>query len=331
MSNYTLAIHGGAGTILRSDLSAEVEKNYSNALRAALVAGQAVLEKGGQALDAVVAAVAVLEDSPLFNAAKGAVFSNEGRHELEASLMCGKTMNAGAAAGVSNVKNPIKLSEKILWKDEFVYLSGKGAERFALQNGLEIVDQSYFFTQARYDQWQEARKSDKILLDHDGSHHQLVQENRGLVYEEIALHERKFGTVGAVAKDMYGNLAAGTSTGGLTNKKFGRLGDSSVIGIGTYANNNTCAVSCTGYGEYFLRAVVAYDISCLMEYKGMSLKEACNYVVKDKLVKFGGEGGVIAVDTLGNAELCFNSEGMYRGSLSSENPKPMVAIYEAVA
>ncbi|PWJ44155.1 isoaspartyl peptidase/L-asparaginase family protein [Sediminitomix flava] len=306
-NNYSLAIHGGAGTILPEHLTPEKEKSYHEALAEALFEGEKILKGEGSSLDAVERAVQVLEDCPLFNAGKGSVYGNNGIHETEASIMYGKGLQAGAAAGLQHIKNPISLAKKVLLAEDFVYLIGEGAETFAKQEGMEFVDQEYFHTEERYLQWQAAMGSDKVVLDHDG--------------------ERKFGTVGAVALDLNGNLAAATSTGGLTNKRFGRLGDSSVVGSGTYANNDTCAISCTGYGEYFLRAVVAYDISAMMEYGGLSLTEACDKVVKDKLVKMQGEGGVIAVDAKGNIDLCFNSAGMYRGAVSS-NLEAFTAIYD---
>jgi beta-aspartyl-peptidase (threonine type) len=239
-----------------------------------------------------------MEDSPLFNAGKGAVYSNSGQNEMEASMMEGEMLRAGAIAGVKNIKNPIQLAKSILFDDEFVFLIGKGAVEYAESRKLEKVADEYFQTQFRKEQWLAAKGEGKVLLDHDA--------------------DKKFGTVGAVALDIEGNLAAATSTGGLTNKKFGRIGDSAVIGSGTYANNNTCAISCTGYGEYFLRAIVAYDVSCLMEYKGLSLQDACEQVVMKKLVAMKGEGGLIALDASGNVEFSFNSEGMYRGIVGSD-------------
>ncbi len=306
MKKIAIAIHGGAGTILKSSMNEEKETAYKNALEAALNSGYSVLEKGGLSLDAVEAAVVSLEDCPLFNAGRGSVFTNNGKHEMDASMMEGKNLVAGAVTGIRNVKNPVRLAHTVMEKSEHVILSGEGAEEFARENNFRFESDEYFFDQLRYDQWIEIRDSGKTQLDH--------------------VTEKKFGTVGAVALDQNGNLAAATSTGGMTNKRFGRVGDTPIPGSGTYANNKTCAVSCTGHGEYFLRAVVAYDVSCLMEYKGMSLKQACDYVVKDKLVKMGGEGGLIAVDALGNLELVFNSEGMYRGSRTSEG-KNVVAIY----
>jgi beta-aspartyl-peptidase (threonine type) len=287
-----LAKHGGAGTILRSSMTTELQTEYEQGLQDALDAGYKVLQAGGSAVDAVQAAVVSLEDFPLFNAGKGAVFNNAGAHEMDASIMDGSNLKAGASSGTSNVKNPVLLARAIMDNSEHVLLCGKGAEQFAKQQGLAFADDAYFYNQHRYEQWQQALKEDIISLDHN---------------------DKKFGTVGAVALDKQGNLAAATSTGGMTNKKFGRMGDSPIIGAGTYANNNTCAISCTGHGELFIRTVVAYDISCLMEYKGLSLQEACDIVIHDKLVKIGGEGGLVAIDKHGNICLPFNSEGMYRG------------------
>lgn len=300
-----LAIHGGAGTILRSSMTAELQQQYEQGLQDALQAGYSVLQTGGCAVDAVQAAVVSLEDFPLFNAGRGSVFNNAGGHEMDASIMDGSNLDAGAVSGIRNVKNPVLLARTIMDKSEHVLLCGQGAEQFAKQQGLGFEDDAYFYVQHRYEQWQQAVKEDSISLDHN---------------------DKKFGTVGAVALDANGNLAAATSTGGMTNKKFGRIGDSPIIGAGTYANNNTCAVSCTGHGELFIRAVVAYDISCLMEYKGLSLQEACNVVVHDKLVKIQGEGGLVAIDKHGNIELPFNSEGMYRG-YAIENER-RVLIYK---
>jgi beta-aspartyl-peptidase (threonine type) len=306
MKKIALALHGGAGTILRSNMSPEKETLYNNALQAALQTGYAILQNGGSSLDAVEKTVMSLEDCPLFNAGKGSVFTNDGRHEMDAAIMEGKTLMAGAVAGVSNIKNPVHLSRMIMEKTEHVLLSGKGAEDFAHRINLPFEEDAYFFDQFRYDQWQEIKESDTFQLDHT---------------------EKKFGTVGAVALDEYGNIAAATSTGGMTNKRFNRIGDSPIIGSGTYANNSTCAISCTGHGEYFIRSVVAYDVSCLMEYKGLSLQAACDIVVKEKLVKIGGEGGLIAVNTAGDLVLSFNSDGMYR-AWKSTNDAGGIAIYK---
>ena len=314
MSNYAIAIHGGAGTILRSTMTPEKEIEYKQALADAINAGELVLIDGGSALDAVEAAIVSLENNPLFNAGKGAVFTNMGKNEMDASLMDGKDLRAGAVAGVQNIKNPIKLSRAVMDQSEHVMLAGLGAMEFAEKVGAEFADDEYFFVPMRFEQLQKAKESDTMILDH--------------TKDDFENGEKKFGTVGCVALDVHGNIAAGTSTGGMTNKKYGRVGDSPVIGSGTYANNKTCAISCTGHGEFFIRAVVAYDVSCLMEYKGLSLKEACDIVVKDKLVKLGGEGGLIALDAKGNIELPFNSEGMYRAS-KKQGEEMYIGIYEA--
>ncbi|SMG30047.1 beta-aspartyl-peptidase (threonine type) [Marivirga sericea] len=298
MKKFVLAIHGGAGTILKKNMTAEKEDAYHEALREALEGGKDILNKKGTAIEATAVAVSILEDSPLFNAGKGSVYSNSGQNEMEASIMEGEKLRAGAIAGVKNIKNPIQLAKSILFDDDFVFLIGKGAIEYADSRKLEKAADEYFQTRFREEQWLAAKGEGKVLLDHDA--------------------DKKFGTVGAVALDIEGNLAAATSTGGLTNKKYGRIGDSAVIGSGTYANNTTCAISCTGYGEYFLRAIVAYDVSCLMEYKGLSLQEACEEVVMKKLVAMKGEGGLIAVDAVGNYEFSFNSEGMYRGIVGSD-------------
>lgn len=317
MSKITIAIHGGAGTILKSMLTPELEATYRQGLQDALDAGYALLQKGESALDAVEAAVISLEDNELFNAGRGSVFTNKGIHEMDASIMIGSDLNAGAVAGIQNIKNPIKLAKEVMLHSGHVLLSGEGAKEFATLQGFESMPLEYFFSQYRYDQWLEIRDSEYYQLDHK-------EDNlKGHAHEE-----KKFGTVGAVALDANGHLAAATSTGGMTNKRFGRIGDSPMPGSGTYANDKTCAVSCTGHGEFFLRAVVAYDVSCLMEYKGLSLKEACDLVVKDKLVKMGGEGGLIAVDSFGNFELSFNSEGMYRGAKNNEGVNE-VAIFKS--
>jgi beta-aspartyl-peptidase (threonine type) len=299
---YAIAIHGGAGTILQSTMTPEKEIAYKKALEDAILAGENILKNGGTSFDAVEAAVISLEDNPLFNAGRGAVFTNNGKQELDASIMRGNDLCAGAVAGVSNIKNPISLARAVMEKSEHVILVGQGAMQFAEKVNAPMEKDDYFFVQMRHDQLQEALKSDKMILDHTVN---------------IKGDEKKFGTVGAVALDIYGNLAAATSTGGMTNKKFGRIGDSPIPGAGTYANNKTCAISCTGHGEFFIRSVVAYDISCLMEYKGCSLKEACDIVVMDKLVEIGGEGGLVAIDRNGNIELPFNSEGMYRAKKSA--------------
>ncbi len=306
MKKFTIAIHGGAGTISPSTMTPQKETAYKQALQAALTAGYKVLEAKGSALEAVTHAVIELENTPLFNAGRGSVFTYDGKHEMDASVMNGKNGLAGAVAGVRNVKNPVLLANAVMEHTDFVFLHGSGAEELARVQQLAFCDDQYFFDEFRYQQWQEVKGSDTTKLDHS--------------------NEKKFGTVGAVAKDIEGNLAAATSTGGMTNKRYSRIGDTPVIGAGTYANNSTCAVSCTGHGEYFIRAVVAYDIHCLMEYNGLSLKEACEKVVLDKLVKSGGEGGIIAIDQTGVPQLIFNSEGMYRGYYCC-NEQPVTEIY----
>lgn len=302
MKKFAIAVHGGAGTILRSALTPALEAEYRLALQDAILSAELVLRKDGLALEAVEHAVRTLEDNPLFNAGKGSVFSHEGRHEMDASIMDGASLRAGAASGVQNIKNPVSLARTIMEHSEHVFLSGAGAVSFARRMNLQFMPDDYFFVQMRYDQFLKAKESDSIILDH------ALQT------------EKKFGTVGAVVQDRHGNLAAATSTGGMTNKKHGRIGDTPMIGAGTYANNETCAVSCTGHGEFFIRSVVAYDISCLIEYKGYSLKEACNRVVQEKLISIGGLGGLIAVDAGGHLEMSFNSEGMYRASKKEDEP-----------
>ncbi len=306
--SYAIVIHGGAGTINRVNMDEVKAKIYHDALKSATQAGLLILSKGGTALDAVTDAVISLENCPLFNAGRGAVYTHDQRHEMDASIMDGSNLGAGAVTMVQNIKNPIVLARTIMEKSEHVFLCGMGAEEFARIQKLHFEPDQYFNTETRLDQLLEAIREDKIALDHNIN------------------VEKKFGTVGAVAYDSKGNLAAATSTGGLTNKRFNRIGDSPVIGAGTYANNKTCAISCTGVGEYFLRGVVAYDVSCLMEYKGMSLQEACDEVIMKKQVALGGEGGLIGVDKKGNIALVFNSEGMYRGWGGSTD-KIRTAIY----
>lgn len=290
-------------------MTPQKEGNYVMGLRESILAGESVLKNGGSALDAVEQAIRVLEDNPLFNAGRGSVFSHAGKNEMDAAIMNGADLSAGAVAGIYNVKNPISLARAVMEKSEHVLLSGSGAVEFAKSIGAEFADDEYFFVQSRYDQLAKAQSSDSTLLDHTGE-----KDNK------------KFGTVGAVALDIHGNLAAATSTGGMTNKKFGRVGDSPIIGAGTYANNSTCAISCTGHGEFFMRSVVAYDISCLMEYRNMSLADACDYVVMKKLIEFGGEGGLIAVDREGNICMPFNTDGMYQANKKSGQDL-FIAIY----
>ena len=315
MSDFTIVIHGGAGTILKEDMTPELELAYLSGLQQTLQVSYAVLEEGGTAVNAVKAAIVLLEDNVLFNAGKGSVFTKKGVQEMDAAIMDGIDLSAGAVAGVRNVRNPIELAMEVMRNSNHVFLSGKGANDFAIKQGVKLEPDEYFFSQFRYDQWKGIRDSDNYSLDH--THHHL---------EEL-LRDKKFGTVGAVACDRFGNLAAATSTGGMTNKKYGRIGDSPMIGAGTYANNNTCAISCTGHGEMFIRAVAAYDVSCLMEYKGLSLQEAMKVVVNEKLIAIQGEGGMIGVDGAGNAGLVFNSAGMYRGIKNSKGID-QVSIYK---
>jgi L-asparaginase / beta-aspartyl-peptidase len=287
-----LAIHGGAGIISRKDLTSEKEKSYREGLEEAVSEGWKILETGGTAIDAVVKSTIVLEDIPLFNAGRGSVFTDRGTHEMDSALMDGKTLKTGCATGVSTVKNPILLAQKIMQHSKHVFLGYEGAEEFAKEMNLETADYNYFFTEFRYKKFLEAQEK-------------AVKQKAP---------DKSMGTVGAVAIDRNGNLAAATSTGGMTNQKTGRIGDSPIIGAGTYANNKTCAVSCTGDGEFIIRAVTAYDVSCLMEYRGLSLSEACN-IVLDKMRMLGGRGGLIAVNKAGNIEMLFNSGGMYRCSI----------------
>ncbi len=317
MNKFSIAVHGGAGTILKSNITQEQEAAYLYALDEALHTGYSLLEKGGTALDAITAAVVSLENCILFNAGRGSVFTKTGTHEMDAAIMNGATMQAGAVAGVSKIKNPVELALKIMQESEHVLLSGDGALLFAKEKGLQIEEDAYFFSQFRYDQWQQVKNENLVALDHNIS---ISADAKAMA------DEKKFGTVGAVACDMFGNLAAATSTGGMTNKNYNRIGDTPIIGAGTYANNNTCAISCTGHGELFIKAVAAYDVSCLMEYKGLTLQQAMETVTLDKLVKINGEGGMIGVDANANLAMIFNSEGMYRGMQSSNGQKE-VAIY----
>jgi L-asparaginase / beta-aspartyl-peptidase len=293
-----LVIHGGAGTITRASMTAEAEAQYRAGLEEALRKGHAVLAKGGSSLDAVEAAIRVMEDNPLFNAGKGAVFTHEGRNELDASIMDGRTKGAGSVAGVTIIRNPITAARAVMEKSPHVMMVGRGAELFATKMGLEIVDPSYFWTERRWKSLQQ----------------ELLKERA----QASESPDKKFGTVGAVAVDAKGNLAAGTSTGGMTNKQFGRVGDAPIIGAGTYAENESCAVSATGHGEYFIRWTVAHDIAALVKYRGMSVTEASNEVIHKKLAPVKGEGGVIVLDAKGNFAMTFNSEGMYRGWIGAD-------------
>ncbi|WP_215224235.1 isoaspartyl peptidase/L-asparaginase family protein [Echinicola shivajiensis] len=305
-----LVIHGGAGTIKRENMSAEREKAYREKLEESLNAGYAVLEAGGKSLDAVIAAIKVMEDSPLFNAGKGAVFTHDGRNEMDAAIMDGKTRNAGAVAGITTVKNPVTAAYEVMVNSPHVFMVGKGAEHFSEEQNLELVDASYFRTERRYEQLMKIIDSERQQLDHSSI--------REMELVDPFFKDRKFGTVGAVAVDKDGNVAAATSTGGMTNKRYGRVGDVPVIGAGTYADNATCAVSATGHGEYFIRNVVGHEIASIMRYGKKTLDESAKEVVMDQLVKMEGSGGVISIDAQANISMPFNSEGMYRGYIKEK-------------
>ena len=309
MKTFSIVIHGGAGTLVKGMMTPDLEAAYKSALQLALTEGYKVLENDGKAVEAVAIAVKFLEDSHLFNAGKGSVFTAAGTHEMDASIMDGKTLEAGAVSLITGIKNPVTLAKDVMEKSEHVFLAGDGAMQFAKQLDYKIEDPSYFYDEFRHNQWLEIKDTDSFQLDHSTK------------------KDSKFGTVGAVACDKEGNIAAATSTGGMTNKKWGRVGDSPMIGSGNYANNKTCAVSCTGSGEFFIRGVVAYDVSCLMEFKGLSLEEASNEVVHKRLMEIKGDGGLIAVDTDGNIAMPFNTEGMYRACKSSSG-KEEISIYK---
>nr|WP_276904810.1 isoaspartyl peptidase/L-asparaginase [Pedobacter kyonggii] len=316
---YVMVIHGGAGTILKKNMSPEKEAAYISALTKALNVGYAEIKAGKSSLYAVEATIHVLENDPHFNAGKGAVFTHDGRNELDAAIMDGKTLMAGSVAGVTTIKNPISAARAVMEKSEHVMMVGAGADQFAKEVGLEIVDPKYFWTKERWDGLQQAIKEDstKAVLDHGSKKSELLGSKN---------HDYKFGTVGCVALDKAGNLAAGTSTGGMTNKKYGRVGDAPIIGAGTYCNNETAGVSCTGWGEFYIRNVVAKTISDLMEYKGLSVAEASK-IALDKVGEMGGDGGLIALDKKGNMTMPFNTEGMYRGSITADG-KIEVSIYK---
>lgn len=307
--NTSLAIHGGAGTLIRGMMTPTLEQAYKKSLEHALNSAYVVLEKGGTAIDAVVKATTLLEDSPLFNAGKGSVFTAEGTHEMDAAIMEGEQLRAGAVSLLKGIRNPVLVAKEVMENSEYVLLAGDGALKFAEKFGFIPEGDDYFYDKLRFEQWQEIKDTEKFQLDHSPK------------------KDSKFGTVGAVACDRIGNLAAATSTGGMTNKRYGRIGDSPIIGAGTYANNNTCAVSCTGNGEYFMRNVTAYEVSALMEFKGLSLKDAGFEVVYNRLPKLKGEGGLIAVDRSGRVTMPFNSEGMYRGFKNSLG-ESSISIYK---
>jgi len=315
---YGLVIHGGAGTILKKNMTDSLENAYKQKLEEAIRVGHKILENGGTSMDAVTATINVMEDSPLFNAGKGAVFTHEGVNELDASVMDGKTLNAGAISGVTTVRNPIDLARAVMDKSEHVMLSAKGAEQFAAEQGLTIVDPSYFYTERRFQSLQRIIDREKTELDHD---------DKKVSFLDPFIKDSKFGTVGCAALDKYGNLAAGTSTGGMTNKRYNRIGDAPIIGSGTYANNATCAVSSTGWGEFFIRAQVAHDISALMEYKGWSIQEAAAEVIQKKVPALGGDGGIVAIDKDGNVAMEFNTAGMYRAHMNAAG-ELVIGIYE---
>jgi beta-aspartyl-peptidase (threonine type) len=304
-----IAVHGGAGTISRNELSEEKERELRKTLEQAVLAGHAVLAEGGSSLDAVTRAVTILEDSPFFNAAKGAVFNAEGKNELDASIMEGSALEAGAVAAVHNIRNPILLARKVMTDSDHVMLMGEGAERFARDHGIRFEDDGYFFTEYRWQQLQKAKEASG------------AETSQG-----AGTANRWYSTVGAVALDSHGNLAAATSTGGMTNKRWGRVGDSPIVGAGTYADNRSCAVSATGHGEYFIRATVARDICARVQYSGVSLAAAADQVINRQLVDMGGSGGIIAVDPAGNIALTFNTPGMYRASVDSAG-RVYVAVY----
>jgi len=309
-NSFALVIHGGAGGVNRKNHSPEQQQAYSQKLQEALNAGYAVLEKGGISLDAVQAAINVMEDSPLFNAGKGAVYNSEGKQEMDAAIMDGENLNCGAVAGVNHIKNPILAARVVMDSTKHVLLSGTRAEIVAKNNGVEMVDESYFYTEKRLNQLRKVQGTERTLLDHS----ELIDDH-------------KFGTVGAVAIDKKGNIAAGTSTGGMTNKKYGRIGDSPIIGAGTYANNQTCGISATGAGEYFMRTVAAHEVSSLIQYKGLSPKEALHEVLFNQIGTLGGEGGMILLDKNGNVSWDFNSDGMFRGYKNSSGEN-IVEMFE---
>lgn len=301
---YTLVIHGGAGNITKENLPEEIAAQFEAKLTEVLKHGDSLLKAGGTSLDAVESCVRMMEDCPLFNAGKGAVFNAEGKNEMDAAIMDGKTGMAGAVAGVTTIRNPITAARAVMEKSEHVMMAGKGAETFAAEQGLTLVSPDYFFTQSRWNSYLKAKAN----------------------ADSIDALDKKHGTVGCVALDRYGNLAAATSTGGMMLKKYGRIGDSPIIGAGTYADNNTCAVSATGYGEFFIRNVVAYDISALMKYKNLPLAEAADQVIMIKLKNIGGTGGIIAVDKKGNIAMPFNTTGMFRGYVKADG-EMKVAIF----
>jgi beta-aspartyl-peptidase (threonine type) len=317
---FTLVIHGGAGTIKYDPSQPEKQKKYEVELNKALQIGYDTLSKGASALDAVEVVVRYMEDCPLFNAGKGAVFTSSGSNELDASIMNGKTLEAGSIAGVTTIKNPISTARAVMEKSNHVMLTGKGAEQFAKEQGMELVHPKYFYTEERWKALQKAKETEKKLVDSDTTHLKKLGYEENLFINKNGVGG-KYGTVGAVALDKYGNIAAATSTGGMTNKKYGRVGDAPIIGAGTYANNATCGISCTGWGEYFIRLVMAKSISDLIEYKGSSIDAAAKEMIHTKLPNLGGDGGLIGLDKNGNITMQFNTDGMYRGYIKSNGEK----------
>lgn len=312
-STFGIVIHGGAGTILKKNMTDSMEVAYEEILEEAIRTGHDILKNGGTAMEAVTATINIMEDSPLFNAGKGSVFTHDETNELDASVMDGSNLNAGAVAGVTRVKNPIDLAVEVMNNSPHVMLSGSGAETFAEERGFELVDPSYFYTERRFKSLQRVKK--------------IEEERKVSIQSEAELLNSRYGTVGCAALDKNGNLAAGTSTGGMTNKKWNRIGDAPIIGAGTYANNATCAVSSTGWGEYFIRAMVAHDISAMMEYKGVSLQDAASEVIQKKVLDLGGTGGIVAIDKDGNVSMEFNTAGMYRAHMNAEG-ELTIGIYK---
>ncbi|MBP6025708.1 isoaspartyl peptidase/L-asparaginase family protein [Ferruginibacter sp.] len=327
-NKVVLVIHGGAGTILKSQMTPEKEAAYNKALTLALQKGYDTLIKGGSALDAVEISVRILEDNPLFNAGKGSVFTSEGKNEMDAAIMNGETLAAGSIAGVTTIKNPISAARAVMEKSPHVMLAGKGAETFAGSVGLEIVAPSYFYTEERWQALQKVKKQEEKERMENRKKEMLADTalNKKTGLQQTENRDYKYGTVGAVALDIKGNLAAATSTGGMTNKKYGRIGDAPLIGAGTYANNRSCAVSCTGWGEYFIRLVMAKSVGDLMEYKNLSVEKASEDMILNKLPALGGDGGLIALDKDGNFSMPFNTAGMYRGYI--KDGKAVVKIYK---
>lgn len=322
-------IHGGAGVIAKGSLTPEKEKEFRDKLTEVVLAGYRALQDGKSSLDAVEIAIRMMEDSPLFNAGKGAVFTHDGKNELDSSIMDGQTLAAGAVAGLRHVKNPITLARAVMQKSPHVMMIGDGAEQFAKEQKIELVDEKYFWTQQRWDDLQKVLKEEKDKIEKvekgkSESSKPSISSNSTPASQES---RNRFGTVGAVALDRNGDLAAGTSTGGMTNKKYGRVGDAPIIGAGTYANNDSCGISGTGWGEYFIRLGVARDVASLVEYRAMPIQAAADLVIRQKLQKMGGDGGIVAMDKFGNMAISFNSEGMYRAYINSEG-KPVVEIYK---